>query len=185
MTIKFKCNEIVFIPINQLKEHPKNKLIHPDKEELVDRLCKIIKSKQGFTSPVKIDRNSKVISCGHARLQALKKLGCKEAPCIPIDYENEDYLLADLIADNAANEWREVNKSAVNAILPEIGDIDFDIDVLGIENFEIEPMDKIKEEIKDDGEPEFLVVVQCENEHAQQEVFEDLTNKGFVCKIMS
>ena len=57
------------------------------------------------------------------------------------DYEDETQEYADLQADNAIASWAELDFSGINADLGDLGP-DFDIDLLGIKNFEIDVADK-------------------------------------------
>ena len=57
------------------------------------------------------------------------------------DYENEDQEYADVVSDNSIASWAELDLSLINLEVPSLGP-DFDIDLLGIKNFEIEPADK-------------------------------------------
>jgi len=139
--MKIKCTYSKLVDINELKENEKNAKLHPYREDLIDRLCKVIEY-QGMRKPIVVSSLSGYIVTGHATFRAIKKLGWKQAPIDFQDFDNEDQEIAHLIADNSLTYWREINRSAVNAILPEIGDIDFDIDILGLDGFEIEPADK-------------------------------------------
>lgn len=132
------------VPINELKPHPENEKIHPKDDKLIERLREIFRSPQGFNLPLKIDAKIKMISSGHARWEALKLEKATHAPCIPIDYKNEDFLLADLVADNSTNEWREVNKVHVRLLTPKIKSLDFNVKLFGFENYkedEKQPVD--------------------------------------------
>lgn len=140
--MEIKCKEIVFLNINELIPYPDNDKIHPRDKRLEDRLEKIFKSEQGFTTPIKIDAESKTITCGHARWRVLKKLNIVMVPCVPIKYKTKDLMIADIIADNATNEWRHIERGAVNEILPDFDGMNFDIDLFGIDDFELEPFDK-------------------------------------------
>ncbi len=79
----FPCGlEFDLIPIGQMKPH---------EGFFVDRVKKIkneiVKSKM-LNSPLWISKNDLVILNGHHRLQSLKELGCKSAPCYLLDYSS-------------------------------------------------------------------------------------------------
>ena len=146
--IKFECNKIVYYDINDLKPYPKNDKLHPPDENLILRLMKIFKE-NGFRNPIKINASTNMITAGHARIEALKRLGVEKVPCIPQYYENSDLEFADIVADNATNEWRRIELSAINIEIGNLDGISFDIDTLGIKDFEVEPMDKKEKKEKE------------------------------------
>jgi len=182
--IEIKCEEIVMLNIDEIYPHRDNEKIHPMNEKALERLCKIIQSKQGFTTPIKVDAKTKTITSGHLRYAALKKLNIKKAPCVLIDYANEDMMLADLIADNALNEWREVNKSAVNAKLPEFDGMDFDLDFLGIEDFVVDPSEfNLDQDEKKEKEKQFILEVTFPDENEMSKTYNSLCSQGYIVKI--
>jgi hypothetical protein len=149
--IKIKCSYTKLIRINEIERHPKNDIIHGNDEKLNKRLAKIIQY-QGWRFPILVSSRSNFIIAGHARLESAKILGMDKVPIDLQEFENEDQELAQLISDNALQEWREIDLGVVNTMLPEFDGMTFDIDNLGIENFVIEPMDKFIEKINSGDE---------------------------------
>jgi len=158
--MEIKCKDIVLYPINELTPYPDNDKLHPRDDALIKTLCTIFQSEQGFTNPIRINAKTKMITCGHARVEALKEIGETMVPCIPIDYLNSDMEFADIVADNATNEWRNLDLSFINSQIPELGPMD--IDLLGIKDFVVEPLDKFNQEkIDEPTEEEKKVCPQC------------------------
>ncbi len=93
MSIK-TVHEVVNLPIDVIKPYWKN----PRKnEKTVDALVSAIQV-IGFNVPLVVDKKYVVVK-GHARLQAARKLGMQEVPCIITD--NDDHMnRLDRIADN-------------------------------------------------------------------------------------
>ena len=122
--------QIVTKQIKDLKKYDKNAKKHPKSQ--IDLLVKNIE-RFGFTTPILIDKNNEIIA-GHGRLDALKKLKMETAPCVIIDYLNEEEIKALRLADNkiaemgewdnelALNEFKELEKE-----LQELTGFDFDI----------------------------------------------------------
>lgn len=148
--IEIKCSYKKLVPIQDLKPHPRNRNKHP--KEQIDRLAKIVKY-QGIRSPIKVSNLSGYITAGHGRLDVFKKLKLKEVPVDFQDYENEEQEYADIQADNAIASWAELDLSGINADVPELGP-DFDIDLLGIKDFALEPAEKFAPGCDDDEVPE-------------------------------
>lgn len=144
MNIICKYDELV--GSEKLTAHPKNRNKHP--KEQIDRLAEIIKY-QGVRAPIIISKRSNFIVKGHGTLQALKKLKIKQVPVVYQEFEDEDQEYAFVQSDNAIANWAELDLSAINLDLADLGP-DFNIDLLGIKDFVLEPHDKYKEEIQDD-----------------------------------
>lgn len=126
------------VPIGDLRPHPKNRNKHP--KEQVERLAKIL-DYQGIRYPAKVSNLSGCITSGHGRIEAAKLNGWTEFPVNFQDYDDEAQEYADVQADNAIASWAELDFSRINADVGDLGP-DFDIDLLGIKNFEIDVADK-------------------------------------------
>jgi len=137
--MKVHCAHDKLAKIDSLKPHPKNNNKHP--EEQIKRLAKIL-DYQGWRYPIKISKQSGFITSGHARLEAAKANGWKKVPVNIQDYESDEQEYADITADNAIASWSELDLSSINAEIGELGP-DFDIELLGLKDFELEPADKI------------------------------------------
>jgi hypothetical protein len=123
------------VPVKELKAHPQNRNQHP--KDQIERLAKILEY-QGWRYPIKVSKRSGFITSGHGRLEAAKLLKLKEVPVSFQDYTDEVQEYADLQADNAIASWSELDLSAINADIGDLGP-DFDIDLLGIHSFTIVP----------------------------------------------
>lgn len=152
----FHCSTTQSLPLSDFVPHPKNPNKH-DKSQ-IDRLAKLFQY-HGIRHPIIVSKRTGYIVAGHGRLLAAKKLGIKEFPVEYQDFENAAAEYAFLVADNAIADWAELDLSAINALVPELGP-DFDIDWLGIKDFEIEPADKFngdEDAVPDVGEGETRV----------------------------
>lgn len=133
-----KCEHTRLVEINQLVPHPQNCKNHD--KDAVERQAAVMEY-QGWRRPITVSNQSGKITSGHKRLLAAK---LKKATHVPVsfqDYENEDQEIADLIADNALNEWEPTSRTAVNLVVPHLGP-DFDINMLGLKDFTLDIADK-------------------------------------------
>jgi len=64
------------------------------------------------------------------------------------NYDNEDQEYADVQADNAIASWSELSIKGINCDLQTL-DPGFDLEMLGIKDFELEPADKYKDKDED------------------------------------
>lgn len=135
------ADSIELVEINTLLPHPKNMHTHPP--EQIDRLIKLIEY-QGMRNPVIVQKGTNLIVAGHGRMMALKKMGAIKVPVIYQEFDSEAQLYAYMVSDNAIGKdsWAELDLSAVNTEMLDLGP-DFDIDMLGIKDFVIEPMDGV------------------------------------------
>lgn len=144
--MQIKSKEIQIVDIDSLIPNPKNNNKHPP--EQIERLSKLIEY-QGFRNPLVVSNRSGFVLCGHGRIEAAKKAGLKQVPVMFQDFENEAQEYAYLTSDNAIASWAELDLSAVNTEMLDLGP-DFDIDLLGIKEFVIEPIEKFEDKVNGD-----------------------------------
>ena len=111
--------EIVYKNISELqpyKNNPRNN------NEAVEYVANSIKE-FGFKVPIIIDKNNEIIA-GHTRLEASKKLGLKEVPCIIADDLTEEQVKAFRLADNKVSEIAEWDFDLLEKELKDIADLD-------------------------------------------------------------
>lgn len=145
-----KAKEISIIDIDRIVPNPKNNNKH--NPEQLKQLVKIIKV-QGFRSPLTISNRSGFLAAGHLRLDAARKLGYTKLPVIFQDFESEAEEYAHLTADNAIAAQSSLDLSMVNLAMLDFGP-DFDLDLLGIKDFVIEPIEKFEPQGDADNVPE-------------------------------
>lgn len=148
--MKVHCPHDKLVPISDLKPHPKNPNKHP--EDQVKRLAQILEY-QGFRYPVKVSQLSGFVTSGHGRIEAAKLNGWTHVPVSFQPYDDEAQEYADIVADNSIASWAELDFSAINSELPDLGP-DFDTNLLGIKDFEIDPADKLEPGCDEDEVPE-------------------------------
>jgi hypothetical protein len=87
---------IEYLPTNSLKPCGRNARTHSKYQirQIADSVREF-----GFTNPVLVDRNNRIIA-GHGRVEAAKLLGLDHVPTIRLDTLIPDQLRAYVIADN-------------------------------------------------------------------------------------
>lgn len=151
---KVRCAFDRMVKVTELTPHSKNPNAHPQAQ--IERLARILEF-QGFRSPIVVSNRSGCIVAGHGRLEAAKLLGWREVPVNFQDFESDEAEYAHLVADNAVADWSDLDLAAINADIGDLGP-DFDIDLLGIERFEIEVADKDDSE---ESKPKGVKIVHC------------------------
>lgn len=136
--MKIKSIDIELVSIDKLIPCEKNMNKHTPGQ--IDRLCDLI-TYQGFRDPLIVQKGTNRVAAGHGRLEAAKKLGLKEVPVTYQEFENEDQFYAFVVSHNAIakDSWAALDLGMINAELENLGPID--IDLLGIKNFNVEPLD--------------------------------------------
>ncbi|MGO0304997.1 ParB/Srx family N-terminal domain-containing protein [Endozoicomonas acroporae] len=173
--------------VSDLIPYVNNSRVH-DEEQII-QICSSIKE-FGFTNPVLIDEENGIIA-GHGRLMAAKKLNLKTVPCIVLAGLSEAQKKAYVIADNSIalnSSWdMDVLSREVEALQAE----DFDLNLLGFkDDFMVSLFDDPapEPEQKPNGEEYteiFNILVECDNEAHQQEIYDELTQKGLKCRVQS
>lgn len=130
-------------PLAKLIPYARNSRTHND--EQVAQIVASIKE-FGFTNPILIGADD-VIIAGHGRLLAAQRMGLKEVPIVRLPHLTETQRRALVIADNkiALNAGWDEEMLALE--MKELGDLDFDLDLLGFS------LDELKE-LEAFGEPE-------------------------------
>lgn len=135
-----------------LVPHPKNPNKHDQAQ--IDTLARLI-SFYGFRHPIIVSKQTGFIVAGHGRLEAAKKLGLKEVPVDYQDFTDDAQEYGFLVADNAIAGWSELDLAKINVDFVDLGP-DFDVDMLGIKDFVIEPIDKLEPGCDEDDVPEHV-----------------------------
>lgn len=137
------CKYDKLVPWRSLSPHPKNRNKHPDDQ--IERLAQLIQY-QGVRAPILVSNLSGHIVKGHGTLLAIvRNDNNAQVPIVYQDFESEEQEYAFVQSDNAIASWAELDLSGINADLGDLGP-DFDIDLLGIKDFELEPADKNQED---------------------------------------
>ncbi len=163
---------------NNAKEHP---------DEQVKKIASSIKN-YGWDQPIVVDGENEIIK-GHGRLQAANLLGLDEVPVITRDDLTDAEKKASRIADNktAESAWLEDELTTELDMLVD----EFEPIELGYGDEELDELLDV-EEVPGIGEPEPLgleeeyeVIVEVETEVEQEEVYQQLTEEGYECRLNS
>lgn len=91
----------------------------------------------GFTNPVLIDAENGIIA-GHGRVLAAQKLGMTEIPCVRLSHLTETQRRAYIIADNKLALNSGWDEEMLGLELADLREMDFDLGLLGFDDFAIE-----------------------------------------------
>ena len=173
------------LKVGDLIPYVNNSRTHSD--EQVTQVASSIKE-FGFTNPILIDDDGGIIA-GHGRLMAAKKLGLVEVPCIRLGHLSEAQRKAYVIADNKLALNSGWDNDLLKIELMQLDSIDFDLNLTGFDLSELANIfDPVTEEIelKEQTYSEtFNIIIECENEHNQESIYNELQEKGYKCQVQS
>ena len=107
----------------------------------------------GFTNPLLIDEKNSIVA-GHGRLKAAELLKIKEVPCIRLENLSEAQKKAYVIADNKLALNAGWDEELLKIELDGLKELDFDIDILGFDEKELNSISDDEEVIEDDFDEE-------------------------------
>jgi|LSQX01.3.fsa_nt_gb site-specific DNA-methyltransferase (adenine-specific) len=133
--------KLEILPIDTLTPYANNARTHSD-----DQIKKIQASLRefGFVNPVLIDANRGVIA-GHGRIEAAKREGMTEVPCVFVEHLTDAQKRAYILADNRLAELAGWDMDAVRIEMERLAEDGFGIEITGFE-FDDIPMGKIAED---------------------------------------
>lgn len=131
--MKNKLLEYELRNVDELIPYINNARTHSD--EQISKVMASIKE-FGFLNPILISEEN-VITAGHCRLMAAKKLGMDKVPCIKENYLTPAQRKAYVIADNQLALGGGWNEELLAIELSDLQGADFDLDVLGFDEKEL------------------------------------------------
>ena len=143
-------------------------------DEAVEKVANSIKQ-FGFKQPIVVDKDG-IIIVGHTRYKAALELGFDSVPVFVADDLSEEQAKAYRLVDNKTNEFANWDFDALNLEL-------FDIENIDMSQFGFEfneSTDDIKEANYDES---ISVVIDCEDDIEAEEIFNQLTDEGYKCRI--
>jgi len=156
--VKIRCKYDALLPIEDIVLDPDNRNIHPDDQ--IVQLAKILKY-QGFRHPIIISERTGFVKAGEGRFLAAKEAGMKEVPVEYQLFEDSDQELAFGISDNAIASQATLDFAGIHDDLGKFDGQFFDIDMLGIKDFAVEPADKFEQPKEKDLDGEMKTTNKC------------------------
>lgn len=173
MTAKTQIQYIALKDVIPYANNPRN-----NDGEAVDKVASSIKE-FGFNVPLVLDKDN-VIICGHTRYKAAKKLNIDEIPCIYADKLTPAQVKAYRIADNKVSEFSTWNYDMLSIEVEQLQELDFDVDSLGFENFEIQSLFDEQEEESEVSEDDYEIELPKEPKSKLGDIYK-LGNHFLMC----
>jgi hypothetical protein len=188
-------NSIKYLPIDSLHPYTRNARTHSG--EQIDRIAASIQE-FGFLNPILIDSASKTIIAGHGRLLAAQRLGLDKVPTVAFAHLSDTQRRAYTLADNKLALEAGWDEELLKIELDELRLEDFELDIIGFREANAEDEDSLTSEgnreftpklPQDDEEnneqprDKLSLIVFCEDEDIQRELFAELKERGFKVKV--
>ena len=181
--------EITELPLKDILPYARN----PRKNKhATEKVASSIKE-FGFRQPIVVD-SEMVIVVGHTRFYAAKKLKLKTVPVHVASDLTPVKAKAYRIADNRTHDEAEWDEELLGLELGELKEMKFsDLTLTGFDAEQIEQylnLESSGEGDNADDEPinnykeQYGVIVVCENEDQQEEIYAKLTEQGYNCKVV-
>ena len=143
-------------------------------DEAVEKVAESIKQ-FGFKQPIVVDSDG-IIIVGHTRYKAALQLGFERVPVLVADDLNAEQAKAYRLADNKTNEFASWDFDALDLEL-------FDIENIDMSQFGFE-FNESSDDVKEANYDESIsVVIDCEDDIEAEEIFNQLTEEGYKCRI--
>jgi len=128
-------HEIKHVRLTDLKPHPKNPRMHPEK--LIKKLMQSI-GEFGFTNPILVDADNRILA-GHARWKAAEKMGFDAVPALvlPLKGAAAD---AYVIVDNRLNELSSWDENLLAEMIIDIDAANFDVSLTGFDAADVDAL---------------------------------------------
>jgi ParB-like chromosome segregation protein Spo0J len=176
-----KIEEIDISLIKPYKNNPRE-----ISKEAVNKVKKSIKE-FGNNQPIVVDQNN-IIVVGHTRYKALKALNKTKVFVIKRDFE-KGKAMAYRIMDNRSGEESKWEDKLLVEELEILKDKDFDLDLTGFDKLELDKYLSDKAVLEDSSEINIPnkceVIIECESEEKQQELYNELSERGLTCRVLN
>ena len=184
---------ITWLPTEQLIPYANNSKMHT--VEQVDQIAASIKA-FGFNDPIAVDEENVVIA-GHGRLLAAQKLGLQKVPVINLEHLTPAEKKAYMLAHNKLTLNTGWDSEKLSVEFETLKELDYqDWSVTGFSTDDISHLfqnnssllgesDTANErEISINYQSQYGVIVMCESEDQQEQIYSDLSESGYNCKVV-
>ena len=153
--------EITIVKIEDIQSYEYNAKLHPEWQ--IEQIMRSI-LEFGFNDPIAIDEKNTIIE-GHGRYEALKRLGHKEVEVIKLEHLSEEKKNAYIITHNKITLNTGVDLEILDYEVNKLKSLDFDLELLGFTEIELDDLQLKKEMFLEKGVEENLTEVYEEPKH--------------------
>jgi ParB-like chromosome segregation protein Spo0J len=133
--------------------------------------------KFGLVDPIIINADNTVVG-GHQRLRIMRELGAEYVPTVRVNLSKEDEKELNIRLNKNTGEF-DLDVLANNFEVDELKDWGFKDVELGFN------IDKMQDDLSDNLELQYKIEVDVISEKEQEKLYNELTNKGYTCRILT
>lgn len=145
----------------------------------------------GFRVPI-VAKSDGLIVDGHLRLKAAKKLKLETVPVLLADDMSDAQIKAFRVSVNKIADLADWNEGLLSLEIEQLKELDFDIELLGFDEDELDSIlgliDEEEVEFEDEkeikDEEKYLLLIEYDNERQLEKYFNETQERGFKCKII-
>jgi ParB-like chromosome segregation protein Spo0J len=174
--------KIEYVDIGTLQTYANNAKIHT--AEQIEQIKKSIEE-FGMNDPIAVWKNNEIIE-GHGRLIACTELGIEKVPVIRLDELSDEQRKAYMLVHNKLTMNTGFDFDLLEEELESLANID--MSAYGFEELEQELEEQdgaVSTESSYSYHEQYGVIVMCQDEAEQEEVYNRLTEEGFTCKVVA
>ena len=141
-----QTEKLEIVDISKLIPYVNNARTHSD-----EQIKKIQASLRefGFVNPVLIDKDYGIIA-GHGRVEAAKREGLTQVPCVWVDHLTEAQKKAYILADNRLAEDAGWDEEALKIELEGLRELNFDVSLTGFLESDTDVGDAVRPSVEED-----------------------------------
>ena len=166
-----KIEKVKIAELNPAEYNPR-RMTNKQYEDLRNSLEKF-----GLVDPIIINSDNTVIG-GHQRLRIMREMGAELVPVVRVNLSKEDEKELNIRLNKNSGEF-DLDILANNFEVDELKDWGFKDIELGFNT------DKIQTDLSDSIELQYKIEVDVTSEKEQEQLYNDLTKKGYKCKILT
>ena len=166
-----KIEKVKIAELNPAEYNPR-RMTNKQYEDLKNSLEKF-----GLVDPIIINSDNTVVG-GHQRLRIMREMGAELVPVVRVNLSKEDEKELNIRLNKNSGEF-DLDILANNFEVDELKDWGFKDIELGFNT------DKIQTDLSDSIELQYKIEVDVTSEKEQEQLYNDLTNKGYICRILT
>lgn len=171
-------------PIEQIRPYEGNPRVHDERQ--IEKLARLIED-VGWQQPIVIDEQGTII-LGHGRYLAAQRLNMTKIPCHVAKGLTDDQIRNFRIADNRIAEDGGWDTELLSIEVAALRSSEFDLSLTMLSPNQLKQLKSGVAGSKDHthlGEDEHIVLLECESEQQAQKLYEEMTQRGIPCRLMS
>ena len=166
-----KIEKVKISELNPAEYNPR-RMTNKQYEDLKNSLEKF-----GLVDPIIINSDNTVVG-GHQRLRIMRELGTEYVPTVRVNLSKEDEKELNIRLNKNTGEF-DLDVLANNFEVDELKDWGFKDVELGFN------IDKMQDDLSDNLELQYKIEVDVISEKEQEKLYNELTNKGYICRILT